>query len=319
MKITTLLLLFFTLLAFAANSILCRQALMSGSIGPVEFTAIRLGSGIIALLPIIILRKSLFRHSSDEKSEAQFDIKIDRSNLWPAIALFCYAIFFSLAYIQLDAGTGALILFASVQITMIGVFIAGGNRVTPYEWAGLAISFSGLLYLLSPGLSAPPPLGTVLMIASGISWGIYSLLGQRQNRPILSTARNFLFCLPGVIVLALISIGHAALRGPIQLGDQGVLLAVISGAVTTGMGYVLWYLTVRRMTTTAASVSQLVVPIFAAIGGVMFLGELLTLRLTIAAVLIVGGITLTIKSRRVPEPMGKRSEIESNSLKIRAN
>lgn len=315
MNITSLILLVFTLIAFAANSILCRQALMTGSIGPVEFTAIRLGSGIIALLPLIVFRKSIFARPSAEKQQQRYQRIIERSNLWPAMALFCYAIFFSLAYIQLDAGTGALILFASVQITMIGWSIIQGNKVTLFEWAGIAISFSGLIYLLSPGLAAPPALGTIMMILSGASWGIYSLLGKHQDNPILSTAKNFLFCLPGVIILVLLSIGHFIQVGPAKLSGHGISLAIISGAVTSGMGYILWYLTVVRITITAASVSQLVVPILAATGGVLFLGESLSLRLGIASALILGGIVLTIMSRRAPEPIPDHpaiGDVESN-------
>lgn len=291
----------FTLVAFAANSILCRQALMSGSIGPVEFTSIRLGSGIIALSPFILFRKRRFGPGAVGSSGEPNPLRIQRSTIWPAMALFGYVVFFSLAYIQLDAGIGALILFASVQITMMGLSIIKGNRVTLFEWAGLAISFSGLIYLLSPGLSAPPALGTVLMMVSGMSWGMYSLLGKVQTRPIVSTARNFLFCLPGVMILGLVTVGNIVRLGHIQLTTSGIFLAVISGAVASGMGYVLWYLTVRRITITVASVSQLVVPILAAMGGVLFLHESPSLRLVVASMLIIGGIVITIMSRKVPE------------------
>jgi drug/metabolite transporter (DMT)-like permease len=298
MKISTLFLMLFTLVAFAANSILCRQALMTGSIGPVEFTAVRLGSGIIALLPVVLFHKSLFRSSSTESSDGSVLLRVRISNSWQAMALFAYAIFFSLAYVQLDAGTGALILFASVQISMIGISIIGGNRVALFEWIGLVISFSGLFYLLLPGLSAPPLVGTTLMIASGASWGVYSLLGQNQSRPILSTARNFLFCLPGVIILGLIVMENMSGQERAVLSSDGILLAVISGAVASGMGYVLWYMTVRRISTTVAAVSQLVVPIFAAIGGIIFLNEILSLRLVVASILIISGILMAILGRR---------------------
>ena len=294
MRLSTLFLMLFTLIAFAANSILCRQALMTDSIGPLEFTSIRLGSGILVLLPIILFRKRLFSRLSEDRNP----IIVRSSNIWPAVALFSYAIFFSLAYIQLDAGTGALILFASVQITMIGISIARGNKVSLIEWAGLVISLSGLIYLLLPGLAAPPALGTILMIVSGGSWGIYSLLGQNQTQPILTTARNFLFSLPGVIFLVFLSTADFALTGQSKMSLDGILLAMVSGAITSGMGYVLWYLTVRRISTVVASICQLAVPILAALGGILFLSESLSLRLVIASILIVGGIVVTIVYRK---------------------
>ncbi|SYZ74417.1 conserved membrane hypothetical protein [Candidatus Zixiibacteriota bacterium] len=306
MKFSAVPLALFTLVAFAANSILCREALVSGSIGPVEFTLIRLGAGTMALLPIIFLSISKLL-SGPNKSIGRADLlKLRLSNFGPSLALFAYAIFFSLAYIQLHAGTGALILFASVQMTMIGVSIFLGNRVTFPEWIGLAVAFSGLIYLVLPGLSAPPLLGTLLMMASGIAWGVYSLLGRRQADPILSTARNFLFCLPGLALLGLIALWHLVHNDRPPMSLTGIFLAVVSGAITSGLGYVLWYLTMRRITITAASVSQLLVPILAAMGGILFLNESFSLRLMVASMLIVGGIVVTILSRRVPEAATER-------------
>lgn len=298
MRISTLFLAIFTLVAFAANSILCRLALKSGSIGPLEFTSIRLASGIIALLPFILFHNARPRPESPGSSGGKNLLKIRLTNIWPAMALFGYAISFSLAYVQLDAGVGALILFASVQISMMGISIIQGNKVTPFEWAGFVVSFSGLIYLLLPGLSAPPALGTFLMIVSGVSWGVYSLLGKHQERPLLSTARNFLFCLPGVIILGLITAGKLSREGYISIKIDGIILATISGAVASGMGYVLWYLTVCRITTAAASISQLAVPILAAMGGIIFLNETLNLRLVAASIMIIGGIVMTVLSNK---------------------
>jgi len=282
-----------TLAAFAANSLLCRQALNSGSIGPVEFTTIRLGSGIIALLPVIFLS-----HRKIGAGEWH-DLSFAFSNIKSSLALFSYALFFSLAYIQLDAGIGALILFASVQITMIGISLTQGNKITALEWMGIFISFMGLIYLLLPGLTAPPPLGTFMMILSGISWGVYSLLGRNQARPIFATARNFLFCLPGVLILAAYVLADIIRNGNHRIETEGIILAVISGAFTSGMGYVLWYLTVRRISTTLASVSQLAVPIFTAVGGVLLLGEILTLRLIFASIMIIGGIAISTVYKKI--------------------
>ncbi|MBD3219446.1 MAG: EamA family transporter [candidate division Zixibacteria bacterium] len=304
MKISTLLLALATLIAFAANSILCRLALMSENIGALEFTAFRLASGIIILLPLILLHKN--KHVYDAASKNVDPLKIRFSNFYQAAALFGYALFFSLAYIQLEAGTGALILFASVQITMIGVSLVRGNKVTLPEWTGVIISFSGLIYLLSPGFSAPPVLGTAFMIASGVSWGIYSLLGKDQPQPILSTARNFLFCLPGVVVLALIIFGKSMQTGHVKMNADGIILAVSSGALASGLGYVLWYLTVQKITTVSASVIQLAVPVLVAIGGVLLLDESLTLRLALASILIIGGIIIAICGRNAPEPLNRQ-------------
>jgi drug/metabolite transporter (DMT)-like permease len=270
---------------------------------------------MIALSPLVLLRRRLYQTETVESPTDANPLRIQLSNVWPAVTLFGYAMFFSLAYIQLDAGVGALILFASVQMTMIGISVAMGNRVTLYEWTGIAISIVGLVYLLMPGLSAPPVLGTVLMILSGISWGVYSLLGKRESNPTLSTSRNFLFCLPGVVVLGLITAGKAAQHGDVHLTSDGIVLAVISGAVASGMGYVLWYLTVRRITTTVASVCQLVVPVFAAIGGILFLDESLSLRLIFSSVLIVGGIVITTVSRKAPDSMPARSAVETTTLR----
>jgi drug/metabolite transporter (DMT)-like permease len=228
------------------------------------------------------------------------------------MALFGYAIFFSLAYVRLSAAVGALILFPTVQITMIGGSLLQGNRVTVLQWIGVVISFLGLLYLLSPGLSAPPIIGTAMMIISGASWGVYSLLGKHQERPILSTARNFLFTLPAVVVIAAFAVGPWLQTGRTQLTVHGVVLAVISGAVTSGIGYILWYLTVRRISTTVASVSQLIVPILVAAGGVIFLHEHLTGRLVVSAILIIGGIVLTIVKKRATGPSTDRSPAGSN-------
>jgi drug/metabolite transporter (DMT)-like permease len=298
MRLSTFLLALFTLTAFAANSILCRLALISGSIGPVEFTVTRLVSGMMALLPLILFRKRLFRKAEAESSPGQDLLKFRLPNIWPAAALFGYALSFSLAYVQLDAGVGALILFASVQISMMGISTFQGNKVTSFEWSGFVISFLGLIYLLSPGLSSPPALGTILMIVAGISWGVYSLLGKNQNSPALSTARNFLFCLPGVIFLGLTMAGSLARSGNIRVNAYGIILALISGAAASGGGYVLWYLTVQRISTTVASISQLVVPVIAAVGGIIFLNENLSLRLVTASILIIGGITIAILSKK---------------------
>lgn len=294
-KYLTILISLLSLIAFAANSIFCRMALMSQSIGALEFTLVRLLSGILILLPLLVFYRGNIK-ASDHNSRGGA-IALTRANIAPSLALFGYAIFFSLAYVQLGAGTGALILFASVQITMVGISIYHGNRLTIVEWLGFALAFGGLVYLLLPGLSAPPLVGAMMMLIAGVSWGIYSLLGKGQKFPILSTARNFLFCAPGCMVLLIIIVIRSE-NGQYAFSSNGILLAVLSGAVTSGLGYVLWYMTLNRITTTVASIAQLAVPIIAGLGGIVFLSESMSLRLVLASVMIVGGIVVTILGRR---------------------
>ena len=277
----TFVLALLTLIAFAANSVICRMALRSQSIGPLEFT-------------LILYRSRISAMSTNGKAGI---LALTWRNIAPSLALFAYALFFSLAYIRLDASVGALILFAAVQVTMVGVSIYQGNRLTPAEWSGFMLALGGLIYLLIPGISAPPLAGAIMMLASGVSWGVYSLLGKAGTEPIPSTARNFLFCAPGCVLLLLIALVSPR-TGTYHLGMHGVTLAVLSGGVTTGLGYVLWYLTLKRVTTTVASISQLAVPAIAGFGGVMFLGESLSFRMISASAMIIGGIVVTILGRR---------------------
>lgn len=292
MNLSTFFLALFTLIAFAANSIICRMALISGSIGAVDFTTIRLLSGIIVLLPVIIAKQK------NNSSSADNSLNLNRNNFAPSLFLFSYALFFSLAYIQLGAAIGALILFASVQITMIGVSIYHGNRLTIIEWAGFTLALAGLIYLLLPGLTSPPIWGAIMMVLSGISWGGYSLLGKNQKDPVFSTARNFFFCLPGCLLLIIYSLTNSASIGFESLTSNGIMLAVLSGAVTSGLGYVLWYLTLRKITVTVASIAQLSVPIIAGFGGVLFLNEIISSRLIVSAFFITTGIVITIMGKR---------------------
>lgn len=281
------------LIAFASNSILCRMALLEHGVGALTFTATRLVSGALFLLPLLFWPiKS--REEAHESSPRRLEFS------WPAIgmalSLFGYAIFFSLAYTELQAATGAIILFPTVQITMIGLSLLLGNRLSLIEWLGFALALGGLIYLFLPGLAAPPFLGATMMVLSGASWGVYSILGQRQPRPVVTTARNMLYCLPLALVLVIILL--AGLKSESTPGLAGVLLAVSSGAIASGLGYILWYLMLRKISTTMASLSQLAVPIIAAFGGVLFLHELISLRLIIASVLILSGIALAIAGRK---------------------
>ncbi|MDX2469058.1 MAG: DMT family transporter [SAR324 cluster bacterium] len=284
----TALLSFMCLVAFAANSVLCRLALKNQEIGAIEFTFVRVLSGSIALFPIFFI--------SLRRGEASI-----KSGYKQALALFGYAIFFSLAYVRLETGTGALILFGSVQITMIGISILRGNRLSITEWIGLIITFSGVIYLLAPNLNilglesqssiglAPPPLvASLFMLASGISWSFYSVWGQNASNPSFATARNFLLSAP----LALL--GLLFLQGEGLWTVKGVMLAATSGAVTSGLGYLTWYVLLKNISLSTAALLQLSVPMVAALGGVLLLGELITVKIILSSLLILGGIFLSI-------------------------
>jgi drug/metabolite transporter (DMT)-like permease len=270
------------LLAFAANSILCRQALGEHSIDAATFTAIRLVSGAITLLVI-----SQFVSSREQRRAAS-------RSWWPAVALFSYAAFFSLAYHWLTAGTGALLLFGFVQATMIGYSISRGTRLTLPQWLGIASAFAGLIILVWPGLSAPSPVGCTLMALAGISWGVYSLLGKGVADPLVATAVNFRRAVPLAFLLL---IGFAFGNSPLHHSSRGFILAVISGAITSGLGYVIWYRALRGLTAVQAATVQLAVPILSALGGVALMSEPFPTRLAIAIPLVIGGIAYSTRKR----------------------
>jgi drug/metabolite transporter (DMT)-like permease len=265
------------MLAFAANSLLCRLALQQASIDPASFGSVRLVSGALVLAAIVRLR-------AGPPAAARTD--------WLAAAmLWAYVACFSFAYLTLAAGTGALILFGAVQLTMFSVGLHAGERFTPTAWAGLALAVGGLLYLVSPGLAAPPVLGAALMAAAGIAWGVYSLRGRGAGEPVAATAGNFLRAAPLALALSL------AFAGSIHLSAAGIALAVASGAVTSGLGYVVWYAALPGLSALRAATVQLSVPPLAALGGVLLLSEALSLRLLLASAAILGGIALVLFSR----------------------
>ena len=263
-----LLLTLLALSGFAANSVLCRIALRDGFIDPGPFTAIRIGSG--AAMLALLLRWQGRPVAGD----------------WPsASALMVYAAGFSLAYVSLPAGTGALLLFGAVQLTMIGTGLVRGERPHWNEWTGEAISLLGLLALLAPGLTAPPLQGALLMIAAGIAWGAYSLRGRRSQDALAATAGNFLRAVP--LALALLLVDTRTKAAP-----AGVLLAVLSGALASGLGYALWYRVLPALSAVRAGLVQLSVPVLVAAIGLLFLGEQASLRLAVCALLILGGLAL---------------------------
>lgn len=266
------------MLAFAANSILCRMALGGQLIDAASFTFIRLISGAIFLGLILFLRDSSLRNP-------YIDFKA-------SLSLFLYAICFSFAYLELSTGTGALILFGTVQITIIVIGVSKGDRPSSAAWTGIALACSGLAYLVSPGISAPSLGGTVLMVTAGLGWGVYTLRGKGVSDPIAVTTWNFLATVP----LALVA--SAIFLPSLELKQSGVLLAVLSGAIASGAGYVIWYAALPFLRPTSAAAVQLSVPMIAAFGGVIFMAEPLSLRLIISSVAILGGLALVIHTNR---------------------
>lgn len=258
------------MVAFAANSLLCRQALGEGLIDAASFTTLRLLSGSVVL---VLLMLPAWRR----RGRAPL-------NQWSVISLFSYMVFFSFAYRTLGAATGALILFGSVQITMFISALRSGERFSMASWFGLALAASGLVYLVLPGVTAPDPMGAVLMTIAGVSWGVYSLLGRHAPDPLEASANNFLVSLPLAILVSL------AFLDEFHVTPAGAGLAVASGAVASALGYVVWYAALKGLTAARASTVQLSVPAIAALGAVLFLGENLTMRLLVASVATLGGI-----------------------------
>ena len=270
------------MIAFAANSLLCRAALKTTAIDAGSFTTIRLVSGAVALWLLVSLRR---------KGAGREGLL--REGTWlSALALFAYAAGFSFAYIRLPTAVGALILFCTVQVTMIGYGLWRGERLRPLQLAGLALALGGLVVLLLPGLSAPPVDAAALMVVAGIAWGIYSLQGKRFRNPTRATAGNFLRAVPFTVVLSLL------LRSAISLDPLGIVYAIASGAVMSGMGYAIWYAALPGLTATIAASVQLSVPVIAALGGIIFLSETMSLRLFLCSLAILGGIVLVIAGRR---------------------
>ena len=270
----------FALVAFAFNSILCRLALGTKLIDASSFTAIRLLSGAITLLVIF----SLFSKNKTEDNK--------RGNWVSAFFLFGYAICFSFAYIGLTTATGALILFGMVQATMIISAIIAGERPTVLEWLGLILALGGLVYLVFPGLESPPLIRSILMALAGIAWGFYTLRGKGSENPLADTTGNFIRTIPFVLVASLPFIYQ------LEISLKGIVFAVLSGAIASGIGYSVWYAALKYHTATRAAILQLSVPVLAAIGGLIFLAEIISLRLILASSLILGGIGLAIWGRK---------------------
>jgi drug/metabolite transporter (DMT)-like permease len=270
----------FALIAFAANSVLNRLALGANAIDASSYIAIRLMSGDIALSFINGFNKNEFNALKTAFFKPHFKAFL------PAFYLFLYGITFSFAYQSLNSGTGAFILFGTVQITMLTTALINGERPHLAEWLGLIVAICGLIYLVFPGLSAPDPFGAFLMFIAGISWAFYTLKGRGVSDPLAATTLNFIRSVPMMLLVYLFTFENA------HLSTKGVIYAFISGAVTSGVGYSIWYAALRGLTTTQAALLQLFVPIIAAFGGIIFLSENGTMRLMIAGLLIISGVVL---------------------------
>lgn len=268
-----------TMLAFAGNSILCRLALKGTAIDAASFTLARVVSAAAALWLILLVRHGPRRLAGGGN--------------WPsALALFAYAAAFSYAYLHLSAGTGALLLFGAVQATMTGYGLYVGERLRAWQWLGLALALGGLAWLVLPGLAAPPPGSSLLMIVAGIAWGIYSLRGRGAADAVATTAGNFVRAVPPALALALLMHAQRSLDG------AGLACALVSGALTSGLGYVVWYAVVPQLRAATAATVQLSVPVIAAAGGLALLGEAMSLRLAVSAAAVLGGIALVIAGKQ---------------------
>jgi len=278
----TILLTIVAMLAFAANSLLCRRALGHELIDAATFTTVRAISGAAMLCLIALLRRRLHSRGT--------------ANWRSAVLLFIYMAFFSFAYRSLSAGTGALVLFAAVQLTMFVIALREGEHFSLLSWAGLTAAILGLIYLVSPGLTAPDPVGAVLMAVAGIAWGFYSMLGRGAADPLEATARNFVYAVPFALIVSLFFLSN------FHSSPNGLALAAASGAIASGCGYVIWYAALAGLTGTRAATVQLTVPVIAAFGGVAVLSEPITLRLLVASAATLGGVALVVAQRAAKAP-----------------
>lgn len=265
------------MIAFAGNSLLCRVALKETAIDPASFTSIRLASGALILWLLVRTR---------------YKDRQGGGNWLSSMMLFTYAAGFSFAYVSLTAGTGALLLFGAVQITMISYGMWTGERLKAWQWLGLLLAFAGLVGLLLPGLSAPPLMGSLLMLGAGIAWGVYSLRGHGGGDATRVTAGNFIRAVPVTLALSALTLKSA------NLDLTGAGYAMASGALASGLGYAIWYTVLPSLKSTSAASVQLSVPVIAAIGGIIFLGEAMSLRLLLTSIAILGGVALVIAQNR---------------------
>jgi drug/metabolite transporter (DMT)-like permease len=273
------------MLAFAANSIFARLALGTAEIDAAGYTGVRMLAGASTLTLLLMYQRRRLAIGEAFRT---------RSRWVTAAALFGYAIAFSYAYQYLGAGMGALILFATVQTSMLGWALIKGDRPGLIALGGMAVALGAFVYLISPGLVAPHPLGAALMIVAGLSWAVYSLLGRGSKEPLVDTAYNFILAVPVALALCALSLAQGL---PSQLG---MVWAIASGALASGVGYAIWYRALPLLSRSSAAIVQLTVPAIAAAGGILFIGETLTWRLIISSALILGGIAIALTARRKP-------------------
>jgi drug/metabolite transporter (DMT)-like permease len=273
----TALLTLLALVAFASNSILTRMALGAGAMDAATFTTVRLAAGACVLAAIVRVQ--------------QGPSPFGRGTLIGPLALFVYAAPFTFAYLRIGAATGALLLFGSVQITMIGWGIATGERPRLRTWAGIAAAAAGLVWLMLPSLRRPDPVGSALMVVAGCAWGVYSLAGKKATNALAANARSFVWAVPLALVLNLIALSSA------HVSARGFVLAAISGGVTSGLGYAIGYRALRGLTATQAGILQLSVPVIAAAGAVVFLRESVSPRLALSGAAVIGGLALVLSDR----------------------
>ncbi|ETJ48364.1 MULTISPECIES: DMT family transporter [Pseudoalteromonas] len=276
------------LIAFAANSLLCRMALAQGYIDAWNFTIIRLVSGAVCLGLIM----AVYTYNLKRKGALNNAILSDTGSWRSSISLLVYALCFSIAYIELDTGTGALILFSAVQLTMIGWGIYKKEQLSKLQWGAFFVALAGFVYLMLPSAAVPSLLGASLMALSGVAWGVYSIRGKACVSPLRTTAFNFIRSLVAIPVLLLVAIGYLK-----TVSMQGVLLACASGAIASGIGYSIWYVAMPLLKSTQAAVVQLCVPVLAAIAGMLFLSEQVTVEFIIASSLILGSVLVFILNK----------------------
>jgi drug/metabolite transporter (DMT)-like permease len=289
----TALLTFLSVTAFAANAVICRWALDHNLIDPVSFTSLRLGSAALSLFAVMTLM-----HWSNRRRQttiAQPTSKTNHGSWYAAVVLFLYALTFSYGYVAISTATGALVLAAVVQFTMIGYALRKGDKLHLAEWIGAAVALVGLLYLVYPKLTTPSWWGLVMVMASAFTWALYTLNGQKSLKALSDTAFNFYRTLPMIAVASVLSL--LFIGDQVFMTSKGFWLAVISGGVTTGLGYILWYTALPRLSASLASATQLLVPLIAAFGATWLIDEPITLRFMIAAALMLGGLGLVLHGR----------------------
>ncbi|MEZ9337164.1 DMT family transporter [Vibrio splendidus] len=291
----TVIVTFITLVAFAANSVLCRWALMDQTIDPLSFSIVRIISGALTLLILLTLSSKSKRVLANSSTSVYTKFK-SQFQFTSILSLLVYMFGFSFAYLELGAGLGALVLFVAVQFTMIAAHLFSGNRMSLIEWSGCLLSVAGLVYLLMPTNStqAPDLVSIILMSLAGVGWGIYTLAGKKSSNALQSTTANFgfssLVILAGISVLTVIPNALSQ----VSITEQGMIYAVISGSVASGMGYSLWYYVVKKLNTVVASIAQLSVPVIATLGGVLLLSEPVTMQFVISSTVILLGISLVL-------------------------